>query len=87
MAIKTAHKFFVETIEDFAAEGPLINLHLEEAEKADNGDWLITFGHDRKTSNPLSRLGIPGEATERVYRQVRIDRHTGEPQAITIRSL
>ncbi len=73
-AIKTARGFFVEAIENLADEGSLFDLHFEGIEKADNGDWLITVGHERKT-------------TERVYRQVRIDSHTGEPQAITIRSL
>jgi len=86
-AIKAARDFFVETIEQLADEGTLVNLHFEEVERAENGDWLITFGYDRETSSSLARLGIPGNLTERVYRQVRIDAYTGEPQAIMIRTL
>lgn len=86
-AIKTAREFFVETVETLAGENELLNVHFEEVERADNGDWLITFGYDRKASSALARLGIPDSLTERVYRQVRIDKFTGVPQAITMRNL
>lgn len=86
-AIRTAREFFIEAIEQLANEGELVNFHFEEVDKADNGDWLITFGYDRKTSSSLARLGLPGSLTERVYRQVRIDAYTGKPQAITMRNL
>lgn len=83
-AIDTARAFFAETI---AKREPVNNLHFEEFERADNGDWLITFGYDRETTNPLARLGIEGKATERVYRQVQIDARDGTPVAIKIRAL
>lgn len=86
-AIKTAREFFVEMVEQLADEGVLVNFHFEEVERAENGDWLSTFGFDRETSSSLARLGIPGNLTERAYRQVRIDAYTGEPRAITMRTL
>lgn len=80
-AIRVARDFVTEVI----AEEPLTNLLFEEVEVAENGDWLITFGYDRYlTDNPLSRLGIEGSIPERVYRQVRVDRTSGEPLSLKI---
>ncbi len=83
-AVKVARNFFVDTFSD---DEDLTNLHFEEIERADNGDWLITFGYDRETNNALARLGLPGNLTERVYRQVRIDGYTSEALAVKIRAV
>ncbi len=65
----------------------LANLHFEEVERVDNGDWLITFGYDRKTNNALARLGLPGNLTERVYLQVHVEGYSGEALAVKIRAV
>lgn len=83
-AIRVARDFVTTVIDD----EPLTNLLFEEVEVAENGDWLITFGYDRHLAeNPLSRLGIEGSIAERIYRQVRVDRASGKPLALKIRSL
>ncbi len=81
--VKVARNFFVDT---FSGDEDLANLHFEEVERVDNGDWLITFGYDRKTNNALARLGRPGNLTERVYLQVRVDGYPGEALAVKIRA-
>ena len=81
------------TIRELIPEDQLPNLALEEVEFDDkNEEWRITVGYDsprviKKTSPASSLFGTTTEETERNYKILRIDGHTGDFISMKIRKL
>ncbi len=65
----------------------LINLELEEVEKTEKGNWLVTLGYDEPSDSPLSRMSeaFAGKTQVRKYKQFEMDGNTGQFLAMRIR--
>ncbi len=86
-AVKAAERFF----KDLYDQNTLKNFLVEEVELSeDEKDWVVTVGFDfgdmPSTPEPAqftSRTSTPRAG--RVFKEVRIDKETGEPISITVR--
>lgn len=83
-AVATAKKFLKEL---YASSHSLKDLALEEIDQTDDGKyWLITLGYFREKSGISSILPVI-QAVERDYKTIKIDKETGEPVAMQIRTV
>lgn len=84
--MKTAARVAVQHIHEMYEDLNISNVLLEEVERGDSGDWMVTVGFDRPRSRRNILEGIGADLLlERVYKVVRIDSETGEPTSMTMR--
>lgn len=91
--VKQAVEKAFSAVKELMPQDQLGNLALEEVVFDDKRkQWCITLGYDsprviKKTPLPLSILGTMTEETERKYKILRIDAHTGELVSMKIREI
>lgn len=85
--IKQAVSIAKEFVANLNAElGDMKELALEEISQTEEGDyWLVTVGFSRP--KPSENAIWQTKAMERVYKTIKIDRHSGEPVAMQIRAV
>jgi hypothetical protein len=72
----------------FPQKSPM-NLELEEVEKTEKENWLVTLGYDEPSEAPLGRVSeaLAGRAQVRKYKQFEMDGRSGQFLAMRIRKV
>ncbi|MDX2044707.1 MAG: hypothetical protein SF097_26085 [Acidobacteriota bacterium] len=83
-AVSVAKKFMKELYDPL--QSALDELALEEIDQTDDGRyWLVTLGFSRE--KPIISMLSSTIQVERVYKTVKVDKGTGEPVAMQIRTV
>ncbi len=83
--VKKAVQSAKEYLKEAYADDTLRNLLLEEVQRDDNGDWLITLGFDKPNLNVLQMMRTYEE--QRIFKIFHIDSSTGKVKSMKIREL
>ena len=85
MEVKAAVSKARAFLEHLYKEEPLVNVLLEEVQVSeDSRHWLVTFGFQVKTElSPFKELA--GQQPPRRYKQIQVDRQTGDVESMVMR--
>ncbi len=84
-AAESALKYVSDVFSQDVDAGRIVNVLIEEIDRDENGDWLITLGWDQRPNYAFG-TGFPVLPVRRVYKQFRISATSGEVVWMKIRN-